>query len=51
MTVDNIIAQMYTKSTIWIGGVPFASLDEAWQYMLGIPNDKQQREIAEDIAH
>ena len=26
--VDNTTAQIYTKSIIWIDGVPFASLDE-----------------------
>ena len=41
-TVDNIIGQIYTKGTIWIDGIPFASLDKAWQYILGIPNDEQQ---------
>lgn len=39
--VNNTTAQIYTKGIIWIGGVPFVSLDKAWQYMLGIPNDEQ----------
>ncbi len=42
---------MYIKATIWIGGVPFPSLDKAWEYMLEISNDDQQREIAKDITH
>ncbi len=37
--LDNTTAQIYIKATIWIGGVPFPSLDEAWEYMLGIPDD------------
>ncbi len=49
--LDNTTAQMYIKATIWIGSVPFPSLDEAWEYMLGIPDDNQGCEIAEDIAH
>ncbi len=51
ITLDNRTAQMYIKATIWIGGVLFSSLDEAWDYMLRIPNDDQRREIAKDIAH
>ncbi len=50
-TLDNITTRMYIKATIWIGGVPFPSLNEAWEYMLGIPDDDQRREIVEDIAH
>ncbi len=42
---------MYIKATIWIDGIPFPSLDKAWEYMLGIPDDDQQREIVKDIAH
>ncbi len=29
----------------------FLSLDKAWEYMLGFPDDNQRREIAEEIAH
>ncbi len=49
--LDNTTARMYIKATIWIGGVSFPSLDKVWEYMLEIPDDDQQREIAEDIAH
>ncbi len=49
--LDNITAQMYIKATIWIGGIPFPNLDEGWEYMLEIPDDDQQHEIAKDIAH
>ncbi len=42
---------MYTKGIIWIGDVPFISLNEAWEYMLGIPDGLQRLEIAKDIAH
>ncbi len=42
---------MYIKATIWIGGVPFPGLNKAWEYMLEISNDDQQREIAKNIAH
>ncbi len=42
---------MYNKATIWIGGVPFPSLEEVWEYMLGILDDDQQCKIVEDIAH
>ena len=48
---DNTNAKMYTKGTFWIGGVPFPSLDDAWQYMLRIPDDAQRLEVAEDVAH
>lgn len=48
---NNTTALMYTKGTLWIGGVPFPSLDEAWRYMLGIPDQSQRLEIAKDVAH
>ncbi len=48
---DNITARIYIKATIWIGSVPFSRLDEAWEYILGISDDNQQREIAKNIAH
>ncbi len=51
IALDNTTARMYTKSTIWISGVPFSSLDKAWEYIVGIPNDEQQCKIAKDIAH
>ena len=51
IAVDNPSAQIYTKGIIWISGVPFASLDKAWQYMLAIPNDEQWQETAKDITH
>ena len=38
--VNHTTAQMYTKDTIWIGNIPFASLDKAWQYMLEILDDE-----------
>ncbi len=50
-TLDNRTAQMYIKATIWIGDVLFPSLDEAWEHMLGSPDDDQLREIAKNIAH
>ncbi len=49
--LDNITAQMYIKAIIWIGDISFPSPDEAWKYILGIPNDNQQSEIAKEIAH
>ncbi len=49
--LNNTTARMYIKATIWIGGVPFPSLDEAWEYMLAIPDDDQRCETAKDIAH
>lgn len=33
------------------GGVPFPSLEEAWRYMLGIFDQSQRLEVAEDVAH
>ncbi len=50
-TLDNTTVRIYIKATIWIGGVPFPSLDKVWEYMVGISDDDQRREIAEDIAH
>ncbi len=49
--LDNTTVRMYIKAIIWISGVPFPSLDKAWEYMLGIPDDDQRRKIAEDIAY
>lgn len=42
---------MYTRGTVWIGGVLFPSLDEAWRYMLGISDQSQRLKVAEDVAH
>lgn len=36
MNTKNTIVLIYNKDTIWIGNVPFPSLDQAWWYMLGI---------------
>ncbi len=49
--LDNITARIYMKATIWIGGIPFFCLDEAWEYMLRILDNDQQCKIAENIAH
>lgn len=48
---NNTTAHIYTKSIIWISGIPFPILNDAWQYMLGIPNNLQQLKITEDIAY
>lgn len=47
---DNTTTLMFTKETLWIGGVPFPSLDEAWRYMLGISDQSQRLEAAEDVC-
>lgn len=38
---DNISTVIYTKETLWISGVLFPSLDDAWQYILTIINRLQ----------
>lgn len=48
---ENTDAKMYTKVTLWIGSIPFPSLDEAWGYMLSVPDQSQRLEVAEDVAH
>ena len=50
-SADNTTAMKTLKGTIWIAGVPFPSLDEAWQYMLGIPDLAHRLEVAEDVPH
>lgn len=47
---NNTIANIL-KDTIWIAGVPFPSLDKAWQYMLGISNHAHRLEVAKNITH
>ncbi len=51
IALDSTNAQIYIKAIIWINGIPFLSLDKAWEYMLGILNDNERRKIAEDIAY
>ena len=48
---DNTTATKTLRGTIWITGVPFVSLNKAWQYMLGIPDLAYQLEIVKDVAH
>lgn len=51
INTDNTIAFVYIKGILGIDRVSFFSLNNAWQYMLTIPDELQQLEIAEDIAH
>lgn len=39
------------KGTILIGGIPFSKTVEAWNYMLGIPDETRRAEVAEDLGH
>lgn len=48
---DNTISLIYTKKTLWIGGVSFLFLDNAWQSMLTILNKLQRLEIVEDVTY
>ena len=48
---DNITTLKTLKDTKLIAGIRFSSLDEAWQYMLGIPDPNHRLEVAEDVAH
>lgn len=43
--------KLYMKGTIWVGGIPFTDTTDAWNYMLGIPDDKRRAEVAEDLGH
>lgn len=51
ISVDNKTALIYIKKTLWISGILFLSLYDAWQYMLIIPNELQQPKVAEGIIH
>ena len=48
---DLTSSKLYMKKTIWIGGIPFGETGEAWNYMLGIPDDTRRAEVAEDLGH
>ena len=39
MVEDLTSSKLYMKETIWIGGIRFGETGEAWNYMLGIPDD------------
>lgn len=51
ISANNISTLMYTKRSLWIGGVPFPSSNNAWQYLLTILDELQQLEVAEDIIY
>ncbi len=48
---DFTSSKLYMKETIWIGGIPFTDTTDAWNYMLGIPDNKHRAEVAEDLGH
>lgn len=50
-SANNTIAMKTTKSTIWVAGVPFPSVDKVWQYILGISDLVYQLKIIKDIMH
>ena len=50
-SANNTTTLIYTKRTLWIGGVSFLSLNDAWQYMLTIADELQRLKIAEDVAY
>lgn len=44
--------QKCTRKVLYrLAGVPFAILDDAWQYMMSIPDQTQRAEVAEDVVH
>ena len=52
VTVKNLTSsKLYMKGTIWIKGIPFGETGEAWNYMLGIPDNTRRAEVAEDLGH
>ena len=52
ITVEDLTSsKLYMKGTIWIGGIPFGETGEAWNYMLGIPDDKQRAKVVKDLGH
>ena len=51
MPEDLTNSKLYIKGTIWIGGIPFSETGEAWNYMLGIPDNTQKAEVAKNLGH
>ena len=51
MAEDLTSSKLYMKGTIWIGGIPFGETSEAWNYMLGIPDNTRRAKVAKDLGH
>lgn len=48
---DLTSSKLYIKGIIWIEEILFSNITKAWNYILGIPDNKRLAKVVKDLGY